>query len=188
MAANNESRPSQSGQQYAALGEKAYKAGQYIQAAEQYAEAERQFAAAGDPLKAAEMANNRSVALLQAGRPEDALTAAQGTDATFAQGSDTFRQALAIGNQAAALEALNRPDEALKHYWQCSDLLKQIGEKEYRATVLKSISALQIRTGKQFEALASMDAALENQKKLSVMERFLKKLLDIPMRMLRGRK
>lgn len=179
---------SQSGQQYSTLGEKAYKAGQYLQAAEHYAEAERQFAATGDPLKAAEMANNRSVALLQAGRPEDALTAAHGTDAVFAQGSDTFRQALAIGNQAAALEALNRTDEALKQYWECSNLLKQIGEKEYRATVLKSISALQIRTGKQFEALASMDAALENQKKLSIMERFLKKLLDIPMRMLRGRK
>lgn len=179
---------SQSGQHYTTLGEKAYKTGQYLQAAEHYAEAERQFAATGDPLKAAEMANNRSVALLQAGRPEDALTAAHGTDAIFAQGSDTFRQALAIGNQAAALEALNRTDEALKQYWECSNLLKQIGEKEYRATVLKSISALQIRTGKQFEALASMDAALENQKKLSIMERFLKKLLDIPMRMLRGRK
>lgn len=179
---------SQSGQHYSSQGEKAYKAGQFAQAAEQYAEAERQFAAAGDSLKAAEMANNRSVALLQAGRTEEAFTAANGTDAVFAQAGDTYRQALSIGNQAAALEALNRPDEALKRYWQCSELLKQINEKEYRATVLKSISALQVRTGHQFEALASMDAALENQKKLSVQERFLKKLLDIPMRMLRGRK
>jgi tetratricopeptide (TPR) repeat protein len=179
---------SQSGQQYSSLGEKAYKAGQYMQAADNYAEAERQFAAVGDPMKAAEMANNRSVALLQAGRPEDAFNAADKTDAVFAQGNDTYRQALSIGNQAAALEALNRPEEALKRYWECSNLLKQIGEKEYRAAVLKSISALQVRTGHQFEALASMDAALENQKKLSIQERFLKKLLDIPMRMLRGRK
>ncbi len=177
-----------SGQDLTSQGEKAYKAGQYAQAADHYAEAMRMFTAAGDHLKAAEMANNRSVALLQAGRPEEAFAAAEGTDAVFAQAGDTYRQALSIGNQAAALEALDRPEEALKHYWECSNLLKQIGEKEYRATVLKSISALQIRTGHQFEALASMDAALENQKKLSVQERFLKKLLDIPMRMLRGRK
>jgi len=52
---------------------------------------------------------------------------------------------------------------------------------------LKSISALQIRTGHQLEALASMDAALSNQKKLSMQERFLKKLLDVPMRMLKNR-
>jgi hypothetical protein len=92
---------------------------------------------------------------------------------------------LALGNQAAALEALNRLDDALARYWQCSNLLKQIGDEETRAPVLKNISTLQIRTGHQFEALATMEAALNNQKKLSPVERFLKKLLNIPMKMLR---
>jgi hypothetical protein len=54
-----------------------------------------------------------------------------------------------------------------------------------RAVVLKSISSLQIRTGQQFQALASMDSALENQKYLTLREKLLQKLLRVPMNMLR---
>jgi tetratricopeptide (TPR) repeat protein len=169
----------------AARAEKAYRSGKYSEAAGLFRQAAEGFTVGRNGLKAAEMNNNRSVSLLQAGDAQGALEAAQGTESVFAGAGDTYRQALALGNQAAALDALNQPDAALERYWQCSDLLKSIGEKEYRASVLKSISALQIRAGKQFEALATMDAALDNQKRLSVQERFLKKLLDIPMRMLR---
>jgi hypothetical protein len=97
------------------------------------------------------------------------------------------RQALAIGNQAAALEGLKRLDEALERYRLSASLLKQVGDEENRSVVLKSISSLQIRTGHQLEALATMDAALSNQKKLSLQERFLKKLLNVPMRMLKSK-
>jgi tetratricopeptide (TPR) repeat protein len=170
----------------ATRAEKAYRSGKYAESAGLFQQAAEGFTLGRNALKAAEMSNNRSVALLQAGDAQGALAAAQGTETVFAGAGDTYRQALALGNQAAALDALNQPGEALERYWQCSDLLKSIGEKEYRASVLKSISALQIRTGKQFEALASMDAALDNQKRLTLQERFLKKLLDIPMRMLGG--
>jgi hypothetical protein len=98
---------------------------------------------------------------------------------------DFRRQSLALGNQAAALEALNQTDEALQKYNQCADLLKQTGEPDYRAHVLKSISALQMKTGHQLEALASMNAALDNKKQLSLQERFIKKLIRIPFDMMR---
>lgn len=165
--------------------ESSYHAGRFVEAAGLFEQAARLYSEGGDGLKAAEMANSRSVALLQAGDGKGALEAAQGTDKVFAQAGDARRQALALGNQAAALEALNQPEDALARYRQCAELLKQAGDEESRVPVLKAISALQIRTGHQLEALASMDAALNNQKKLSAQERFLKKLLDIPMRMLR---
>jgi tetratricopeptide (TPR) repeat protein len=165
--------------------EDAYKAGRFPEAAGLFEQAARKYTEDGNTLRAAEMANNRSVALLQAGDGKGALEAAECTDQVFAQAGDIRRQALAIGNQAAALEALNRLDEALAHYRQCANLLKQVGDDEDRAPVLKSISTLQIRTGHQFEALASMEAALDSQKKLSLQERFLKKLLNVPMRMMR---
>ena len=164
-----------------------YHAGRFVEAASLFEQASRQYSEAGDGLQAAEMANNRSVALLQSGNGKKALEAAEGTDQVFAQAGDVRRQALALGNQAAALENLNQQEDALARYRQCAELLKQAGDDESRVPVLKAISALQIRTGHQFEALASMDAALNNQKKLSPQERFLKKLLDIPMRMLRHR-
>ncbi len=167
--------------------EKYFRAGKYKDAADLFQFAEDGYLQAGDTLKAAEMANNRSVALLQSGDGQGALKAAEGTDQIFAQAGNVQRQALAIGNQAAALEATNRLNEALDRYFQCNALLKQIGDEENRVMVLKSISALQIRTGHSFEALASMDTALNNQKKLGLQERFLKKLLDIPMRKLSRR-
>jgi tetratricopeptide (TPR) repeat protein len=171
--------------QISAQAEKAYQAGRHSEAAALYQQATAQYAAQGDRLKAAEMANNHSVALLQAGQAQAALEASSGTDAVFAQTGETRKQGLALGNQAAALEALNRLDEALERYRQCSDLLKQAGDSDSRAYVLKSISALQIRTGHQLEGLASMEAALENKKKLSLQERILKKIIQVPFRMLK---
>jgi tetratricopeptide (TPR) repeat protein len=165
--------------------EKDYKNSSYAKAAESYLRAQKLYANAGELLKAAEMANNASVALLKAGSPLAALEASQGTEQLFAQAGDQRSQAIALGNQAAALDALNRLEDALARYRLCSEFLKQIGDEENRAYVLKSISSLQIRTGHELEALASMDSALQNKKQLSFQERFLKKLLQIPFQMLK---
>jgi tetratricopeptide (TPR) repeat protein len=170
-----------------AEGQKAYKKGQFASAAQSFTQAARGFAAAGNKLDAAEASNNASVAFLQAEDANAALQATLGTDQVFLEAKDTRRQGIAVANQAAALEGLNRLDEALDAYNRSADLLKQAGESEMRAVVLKSISTLQIRTGKQLQALASMDAALETQKKLSLKERFLKKLLRMPLDMLNKR-
>jgi len=172
----------------AARAEKAYHAGRLAEAAALYGQAAGLSAAAGDQIQAAEMANNQSVVLLRSGEAQAALSVCSGTDQIFAQAGEIRKQALALGNQAAALEALNRLDEALVLYRQSSDLLQQTGDQEYRAYVLKSISALQIRTGRQLEGLASMEAALENKKQLSLKERILKKIIHVPFQMLkRGR-
>ena len=91
---------------------------------------------------------------------------------------------MALGNQAAALEALGKLDDALKTYQRSSDLLKKVGDKENRATVLASISQLQIRSGKHLEAVAAMQASLDNRSKLSLKEKLLNKLLKVPFQFL----
>ena len=63
---------------------------------------------------------------------------------------------MAIGNRAAALDALDRMDEAEAEYVRCADMLKELGENELRAEVFKALSALQLRSGRQLEALGSM--------------------------------
>src|SRR5512135_542208 len=137
----------------------AYEDEDYAQAADLYKAAEKEYTAAQDPLAAAEMANNCSVALLKAGDARGALQAVEGMDAIFSQANDVKRQAMALANKAAALDALKKFPEALALYEQSSDLLKQIGENELRAYVLKSISSVQLRQGKQLEAIASMQAS-----------------------------
>jgi hypothetical protein len=75
------------------------------------------------------------------------------------------------------LQALGRFAEALSAYEGSADLFKAINEKEMRAIILKKISDLQMKTGKQFQALASLEAAYDQNEKKSVKEKVLKGFL-----------
>lgn len=141
-----------------------------------------------DALTAAEMQNNQSVSLLKANHAAQALEVVSGTDRVFELAGDKRRQAMAYGNKAAALEALKRYDEALALYQKSAELLKETDETELRSYVLKSISALQMRQGKRLNAVVSMDAALNSQKKLKFHERILKQLLDTANKLMHGSK
>jgi len=165
-------------------GKAAYEREEYEQAASAFEAAERGYAAAGEALNAAEQANNRSVALLQAGNAQAALDAVGETAGVFAQAGDTRRHAMALGNKAAALAGLGQREEAEKLYWESARLLNDIGETELRASVLQAISRLQMRSGRYMEAVASMQSGLEQVEKPSWVQRLLKKLLQIPARML----
>lgn len=171
-------------QQITKEAQSAYKAGDYAAAAQSFEAARQGYLSANDPVMAAEMANNASVALLQAGDAEGALQAVEGTDEIFRQASERKRQAMALGNMAAALEALKRNEEAEQTYWQSAEILKELGEKDLRLSVMQSISALQLRTGKQLQAVATMHSGVENLEKPTLKQRFLKRLLNIPMNLL----
>jgi tetratricopeptide (TPR) repeat protein len=69
-----------------------------------------------DELNAAEMKNNESVALLQAGKAKEALQATDGTEEVFQKAGDIKRQGIAVSNRAAALEGLKKWKEALAEY------------------------------------------------------------------------
>jgi tetratricopeptide (TPR) repeat protein len=134
----------------------------------------------GKSLEAAEMANNLSVAYLQNKDKTKALEIVLGTDQIFAEHGDVVKQAMALGNQAAALEALKRFDEAEQAYQNSADLLEETGEQELRGYVLQSLSALQLRRGRQIDGLISMKSGLDGQEKLSLRQRFLRWILKIP--------
>ena len=165
-------------------GKSAFQDEDYGQAVEYFKSAQAAYTASEKPLLAAEMANNLSVALLKSGDAIAALQAVEGTDTIFAQGGDIQKQAMALANQAAALEGLKKWVQALALYEQSSDLLKQIGEKELRAYVLKSISGIQLRQGKQLEAVASMEASLDNKPNPGALDRFVKRLIQWVYRLL----
>jgi tetratricopeptide (TPR) repeat protein len=126
---------------------------------------------------AAEMMNNRSVAFLQAGRPQEALDAARDTDLVFAGGNDLKRQGMALGNQAAALEGLHRLEEALAVYERSAELFAQAGEGDLRAMVMKSAAAIKLRMGKVTDSAFKMMGSLDVKETPNLFERFLKFLL-----------
>jgi tetratricopeptide (TPR) repeat protein len=171
-------------QKLAEEGKSAYKNGDFSNAASLFEAARQGYQAASDPLMAAEMANNASVAYLQGEDAQAALNAVEGTPAIFAEASDLRRQGMALGNYAAALEGLERNDEAADFYQQSADVLELAGESELRANVLQSLSSLQFRTGRQLQALASMQAGLDGIEKPNPRQRLLKRLLKIPFNMI----
>lgn len=142
-------------------------AGYFRQAAEGYT-----LGRAG--LLAAESRNNLSVALLQAGKAQEALDAALGSDAVFAGANDDKRHGMALGNQAAALEALHRYDEAIALYERSAELFDKAGQGDLRAMVMKSAAALKLKTGKVTESAFKMIVSLEAKDNPTFFERAMK--------------
>jgi tetratricopeptide (TPR) repeat protein len=166
-------------QQLAEQGKQAFAAKQFDQAASAFTEAASAYEALDDPLNAAEMRNNLSVALLQAGNAQAAYEAAAGTDEIFAQASDLKRQGMAYGNQAAALEALKKFDQALEAYEKSAALFADAGEAEMRSMVLQSAATIELRRGKMMDSALSMIGSVESTKKPNLLQRFLKLILRI---------
>ena len=157
-----------------------YKKGRYLDAARAFDAVAKSYQAEGDELNAAEMRNNASVSYLQAGETQLAFQAVEGTDEIFASAEDVLRQGIALGNLGAALQADSKYTEAIDTYERSAELLKQAGEGEFRAKVMQSLSQLQLKTGRQFEALATMEAGLEGIERPSAKQSFLKRLLKLP--------
>ncbi len=166
-------------QQLAEQGKDAFAAKEFEQAAITFTNAAAAYEALDDTLNAAEMKNNLSVALLQAGKAKEAYEAAADTEVIFAQAGDIKRQAMAFGNQAAALEALKKPDQALEAYEHSAALFAEAGESEMRSMVLQSAAALKMKRGKMMDSAFSMIGSVESTKKPNLLQRFLKFLLRI---------
>ena len=160
--------------QIADQGKQAFESKNFIEAAELFRQAAEGFTAGNSALMAAEMMNNMSVALLQAGRAQEALNAALSTDQIFAEAKDIKRQGMAVGNQAAALEGLNRYDEAIAAFERSAELFAQAGEGDLRSMVMKSAAAIKLKTGKITDSAFKMMGSLDVKENPSFFERILK--------------
>lgn len=163
--------------QISAQGKQAFENKKFDEAAELFRQAAEGFKADRSDLMAAEMMNNMSVALLQAGRARQALDAALGTDQLFADAKDIKRQGMAVGNQAVALEALNRYDEAIAAYERSAELFAQAGEGDLRSMVMKSAAAIKLKTGKITDSAFKMMGSIDVKENPGFFERILKFLL-----------
>lgn len=161
-------------QKLSQTGKLAFEAGQYESAADTFESTVKGYDALGDQVNSAEMKNNMSVALLQAGKAQQALDAALGTDQIFANIKDLKRQGIAVGNQAAAFEALKRNEEALAAYERSAQIFADAGEGDMRSLVLKSAAAIKLKSGKVAESAFKMIGSLEAKDKPSIFERILK--------------
>lgn len=165
------------------IAKRDFNKGDYKNAVDGFRYAHQIYQENDDELNAAEMANNLSVALLQARKPKEALAVVEGTDAIFEAHADKTRQAMALGNIGAALDALKKFDQAEEAYSQSVKLFEEEGEDELRSHVLKSLTAIQIRKGNQVGSILTMQESLESKKQLTLKDRILKFILKIPQKL-----
>src|SRR5512140_358492 len=154
-----------------------YRSGDYLQAAQSFEQAARLYSGMGDTLMAAEMQNNRSVALLRAKEPQAALDASAGTDKLFAAAGDFRRQGMALANQASALQALKRYNESVEHFKNSGDALEKAGEGDLRVEVMQLLSMLYFRRFKFYEAILALQSGLAGVKNPTPRQRFMKKIV-----------
>jgi tetratricopeptide (TPR) repeat protein len=133
---------------------------------------------------AAEMRNNLSVALLQASRFDQALQAVEGTPQIFLEAEDTHRAAMSFGNLASALEATGDLQAAEHSLQSAIQLFQETGDKENLMHSAKALSQVQLRMGKPLEAVSSMQGGLAGQSKLSLKNRVLRSILNLPSRIM----
>jgi tetratricopeptide (TPR) repeat protein len=160
-------------------GKQEYEKGKYLSAADLFSQAAQAYASAKDELNAAEMKNNQSVALLQAGKAKEALQATDGTEEIFQQTGDLKRQGIAISNRAAALEGLKKWDEALADYDRAASLFEEIGEGDMHSIVRKASANINLKRGHITDTQMDVYDSLRLVKKPTLTQRFIKFLMRI---------
>jgi len=170
-------------QQAADQAMKLFKDEEFEQAADLFQQAANQYQQSGEFLLAAEARNNQSVALLQAGKSEEALAAALGTETVFSEAGDSLRQAQALGNQAAAHQAMHHLDQAAELYLKASKIFKAANQLEFYTLVMKNVSSIRMSQRKFLDSLFAMNQALSVKTKLSLRERLIRFLSNLAFRM-----
>jgi len=163
---------------YELEGKDAYQNNKYAKAAKLFGQAKQEYESLNEVIKSAEMANNQSVSLLQAGKGKQALKAVLGTEELFELHGEKLQQALAIGNKAAALAAVKRVEEAETAYKKCVEILKELGEEKYISEVMNSLANLRLKDKRQYEAAASLITSLDLKGKPTLWQKFMKFLLE----------
>jgi tetratricopeptide (TPR) repeat protein len=171
-------------EQLSKQAQRAYKEKRWDEAISQFETARELYLRENNEMLAAEMANNLCVALLKSNRPQEALKFVEGTPELFLEKGDEKAAGIAFGNLASAYEACGAFKEAEDALRQAADRFRALGEEDLLLYTQRSLSELQLRRGRPFEALNSMQSGLEDQKKPSLKNRLLRNLFKIPSRLL----
>ena len=160
-------------------GKKEYEKGKFLAAAGLFLQAAQAYKSTNDELNAAEMRNNQSVALLQAGKAKEALQATEGTEEIFQKVGDLKRQGIAVSNRAAALEGLKKWKEALAEYDRAASLFEQIGEGDMHSMVRKAEANLNLKRGHLTDSQMDVYDSLRLVEKPTFSQRIIKFLMRI---------
>ena len=160
-------------------GKLEYEKGKHGTAADLFSQAAQAYSDVQDELNTAEMKNNQSVALLKAGKAEDALHATDGTEAIFQKAGDLKRQGIAVANRAAALEGLKKLSEAMDEYNRAADIFERAGEGDMHSIVRKATAEIFLKRGYIGNTQMDVLDSLRLVEKPTVTQRILKFMMRL---------
>jgi tetratricopeptide (TPR) repeat protein len=160
-------------------GKQEYAKNNFKAAAGLFSQAAQVYASQKDELNAAEMKNNESVALLQAGNAIAALLATDGTEEVFQKAGDIKRQGIAVSNRAAALEGLKKWKEALAEYDRAAALFEQVGEGDMHSIVRKAAANINLKRGRFLDSQMDVYDSLRLVEKPTLTQRLMKFLIKL---------
>ncbi len=163
-------------------GKQEYEQENYLAAAERFSQAAQLYTLMNDELNAAEMKNNQSVALLQAGKAKEALQATDGTEEIFQKAGDIKRQGVAVSNRAAALEGMRKWQEALAEYDRAASLFEQVGEGDMHSIVRKAAANINLKRGRLNDSQMDVFDSLRLVEKPTLLQRIMKFLVRMGFR------
>lgn len=160
-------------------GKKEYEKGAFLAAAKLFLQAAQAYEKANDPLNAAEMKNNQSVAHLQGGKAREALQATDGTEEIFLNAGDLKRQGISVSNRAAALEGMKRWQDALAEYERAASIFEQAGEGDMHSIVRKASANIHLKFGQVNQTGMDIYDSLRLVEKPTFTQRMMKFLMRI---------
>ena len=163
-------------------GKREYEQENYLAAANLFSNAAQAYTLMKDELSAAEMKNNQSVALLQAGKAKEALQATERTEEIFQKAGDIKRQGIAVSNRAAALEGMKKWQEALAEYDRAASLFEQVGEGDMHSIVRKAAANLNLKRGRITDSQMDVFDSLRLVEKPTLLQRIMKFLVRMGFR------
>ena len=163
-----------------------YEAGQLARAQAAFSEAAIEYRSAGDLAMAGEMLNNVGVVQRGLKEWEAALAAVEAALTLFRELNDRQREAQALGNLGSIRMEMNDLDEAGKALSEAVEIYNELDEREERGFVLNLLGQVRIKQGRHYDGLLDLEAGLADREQLSGQQRWLKKLLKLPAKLLRG--
>jgi len=161
-----------------------FQKGEYDTAIKFFEQAHAAYRAEGDKGMAAEMQNNLGVIYRAQKNYPAALDRIKSALIEFRETHDTTRVAQALGNLGSVyleMGDLSRAADSLNESLTFFDPQK---DKVMRSEVLRVLGEVRLKQGKYMEGLMDYEAGLRDVEKPTTQQRWLKKLLEKPLKMI----
>jgi tetratricopeptide (TPR) repeat protein len=161
-----------------------YQKGSFADAAGTFAQAAEAYRAEGNVAMAAEMQSNQGVALRGLKDYAQATTVLETAIAELRKLNDTKRLAYALGNLGSVLLEANELPRAAETLNESLNLFDPQSEKQARSEVLRVLGEVRLKQGKYVDGMVDYEAGLRDEEKPNTQQKWLKKLLEKPLKML----